>query len=132
MILENSPVVDELAAVIGKITATMNELSAVAEGVSGKINEVLTKGDKEQQVLTDKKLSQPQLEEGRDVQVGGVAEVILRRFDPHDLARYEAQIAKAKKAAQPVEKKQEPVKCQDQPKQGQRQKVKDRDRGIEM
>ena len=86
MILENSPVVDELAAVIGKITAMMDELSATAEGVIGKINEALAKGDKEQQVLTDKKLSQPQPEVGRAVQVGGVAEVILRKHRPSRLS----------------------------------------------
>ena len=40
-------------------------------------------------------------------QVGGVAEVILSRIDPGALARYEAQIAKAKATEQPIEKKQE-------------------------
>ena len=39
-------------------------------------------------------------------QVGGVAEVILRRIDPSALARYEAQLAQAKAAEKPVEKKQ--------------------------
>ena len=39
-------------------------------------------------------------------QVGGVAEVILRRIDPGALARYEAQAAKAKATEPPIEKKQ--------------------------
>ena len=39
-------------------------------------------------------------------QVGGVAEVILRHIDPSALARYQAQIAKAKATEQPIEKKQ--------------------------
>ena len=132
IILENSPVVDELAAVIGKITATMNELSAVAEGVTEKIYQVLAQGDKEQQVLTDEKLHQSQLEDGQATQSGGVAEVILKSLDRCDLVRYEAQIAEAKKAEQPVEKNQEPVKCQDQPKQRQKQRAKKRDHGMEM
>ena len=40
-------------------------------------------------------------------QVGGVAEVILSRIDPSALARYEAQIAKAKVTEPPIENKQE-------------------------
>ena len=40
-------------------------------------------------------------------QADGVAEVILRNIDPDALARYHAQIAKAKATEQPVEKKQE-------------------------
>ena len=131
MILENSPVVGELAEVIEKITATMNELSAVAEGVTEKINQVLAQGDKEQ-VPTDEKLRQSQLEEGQATQGNGVAEVILRRFDPRDIARYEAQIAEATRAEQPIEKKQEPVKCQDQPKPHQKQRAKKRDQGMEL
>ena len=39
-------------------------------------------------------------------QVGGVAEVTLRRIDPDALARYEAQLAKAKAPEPPIEKKQ--------------------------
>ena len=39
-------------------------------------------------------------------QVGGVAEVLLRRIDPDALARYEAQLAQAKAPEQPIEKKQ--------------------------
>ena len=39
-------------------------------------------------------------------QVGGVAEVILSRIDPGALARYEAQLAKAKATEPPIEKKQ--------------------------
>ena len=131
MILENSPVVDELATVIGKITATMNELSAVAEGVTGKINQVLAQGDKEQ-VPTDEKLRQSQLEEGQAAQGNGVAEVILRRFDPRDIARYEAQIAEATRAEQPIEKKQEPVQRQEPPKPRQKQRAKKRDQGMEL
>ena len=131
MILENSPVVDELAAVIGNITATMNEISAAAEGVTGKINEVLAKSDKEQ-VLTDEKLRQSQLEDGQATQSCGVAEVILKSLDPRDLARYEAQIAEAKKAEQPIEKKQEPVQRQEQPKQRQKKRAKERDQGMEL
>ena len=44
MILENSPVVDELAAVIGKIAETMNELSVAAEEVTGKIKSGISEG----------------------------------------------------------------------------------------
>ena len=40
-------------------------------------------------------------------QVGGVAEVILSKISPGDLARYQAQIAKAKTTEPPIEKKQE-------------------------
>ena len=105
MILENSPVVNELAAVIGKITATMNELSAAAADITGKMNRVLAQGDKEP-VVTDEKLRQPQLKEGQAMQGDGVAEVILRGVDPHDLARYQAQIAEAKATAPAIEKKQ--------------------------
>ena len=39
-------------------------------------------------------------------QGSGVAEVILSRIDPDALARYQAQIAQAKAAEQPIEKKQ--------------------------
>ena len=39
-------------------------------------------------------------------QVGGVAEVVLRRIDPDALARYEAQLAQAKAPELPIEKKQ--------------------------
>ncbi len=106
MILENSPVVGELAEVIEKIAATMNELSAAAEEVTGKINRVLAKGDKDQPVVTDKKLRQPQLEAGQTTQADGVAEVILRKIAPGDLARYQAQIAEVKAAEPLVEKKQ--------------------------
>ena len=131
MILENSPVVDELATVIERITATMNELSAAAQGVTGKIDQALAKGNKEQ-VPTDEKLRQSQLEEGQARQGNGVAEMILRRFDPRDIAQYEAQIAKAKKAEQPVEEKQEPVQRQEPPKQRQKERVKKRDQGMEL
>ena len=106
MILENSPVVGELAAVIEAITATMNELSAAAEKVTGKIDQVSAQGDKDQPVMTDRKLRQPQLEAGQATQANGVAEVILRNMAPGDLARYEAPIAEAKVAEQPIEKKQ--------------------------
>ena len=43
----------------------------------------------------------------QSTQADGVAEVILRRIDPHDLARYQAQIAKAKAPEQPIGKTQE-------------------------
>ena len=68
----------------------------------------------------------------QSVQVGGVAEVILRRIDPRDLARYQAQIAEAKKAEQLVEKKPEPVQRQEQPKPRQKKQIKKPDRGMEM
>jgi conjugative relaxase-like TrwC/TraI family protein len=66
------------------------------------------------------------------MQSDGVAEVILRSFDPHDLARYQAQIAKAKAVEQPVEKKPEPVQRQQQAKQHQKKRAKQRDRGMEL
>ena len=81
----------------------MNELSAAAEEVTGKINQVLAQGDKEP-VVTDEKLRQPQLEEGQATQADGVAEVILRNIDPGDLARYQAQIAEAKATEPPLRK----------------------------
>ena len=65
MILESSPVVGELAAVLEEITATMNELSAAAKEVTGKIDQALAQSDKDQPVLADEKLRQPQLEAGR-------------------------------------------------------------------
>ena len=105
MILQSSPVIGELAAVIEEITAVMNELSAAAEEVTEKINQVLTKGDKAQAV-TDEKLRQPQIEAGQATQADGVAEVILKNIAPDDLARYQAQIAKVKAPEQPIEKKQ--------------------------
>ena len=40
-------------------------------------------------------------------QVGGVAEVVLRRIAPDALARYQAQIAKAKTTEPPIEKRTE-------------------------
>ena len=42
----------------------------------------------------------------QSIQADGVAEVILRKIAPDDLARYQAQIAKAKASAQPIEKQQ--------------------------
>ena len=60
------------------------------------------------------------------MQGDGVAEVMLRSIDPCELARYQAQIAKAKATEQPVEKKQEYLK------QRQKQRAKKRDRGMEM
>ena len=106
MILENSPVVGEITEVIGEIAATMNELSVTAEGVAEKISQALAKGDKDQSVVTDRKLRQSQLEAGQATQADGVAEVILRNIAPGELARYEAPIAEAKVAEQPIEKKQ--------------------------
>ena len=106
MILENSPVVGELAEVIEKIAETMNELSAAAEEVTEKIEQVLAKGDKEPPVLTDKRLRQPQPEIGQTTQADGVAEVILRKMTPDNLARYQAQITKAKVPEPPIEDKQ--------------------------
>ena len=105
MILENSPVVGELAEVIEKIAATMNELSAAAEEVTGKIDQVLAQGDKAQVVINEK-LRQPQLEAGQATQADGVAEVILRKMALGNLARYQAQIAEVKAAEPLVEKKQ--------------------------
>ncbi|MEM9947525.1 MAG: hypothetical protein AAF810_15925 [Cyanobacteria bacterium P01_D01_bin.36] len=42
----------------------------------------------------------------QSMQADGVAEVILRKIAPDDLARYQAQTAKAKAPAQPIEKQQ--------------------------
>ena len=117
---------------IGKITATINELSAAAAEVTGKVNEVLAKGDKAQ-ALTYEKLRPPQqLERRPSIQGNGVAEVILRSLNPRDLARHKAQIAETKSKASPVEKKQEPVKRQEPSKQRQKQQAKKRDQGMEM
>ena len=132
LILENLPAADELAAVIEKAAAMMNELSATAGGVTEKINEVLAKGDKAQQTSTDKPRRQPQLEGGQAMQSSGVAEAILRHIDPRDLARYEAQIAEAKKVEKQAEKKQEPVQRQEQLKQRQKKRTKKRDLGMEL
>ena len=132
IILENSPAASELAAVIGKTIAMMNELSAVAMEVTGKVNEVLAKGDKEQ-APTDEKLRQPkQLEGGQAMQGDGFAEVILRGIAPRDLERHQAQIAEAKMTVPSVEKEQEPVKRQEPSKQRQKKRAKERDQGMEM
>ena len=125
IILENLPAVGELAAVIGEIAAVMNELSAAAEKVTGKIDQVLALGDKDQPVLPDEKLRQPQLEAGQATQANGVAEVILRKIAPDELARYQAQIDKAKAAEPSIEKRQKPV-------QRQKQRVKKRNQGMEL
>ena len=77
-------------------------------------------------------IAQPIVGQRPSRQVGGVAEVILKTIDPDALARYEAQIAKAKAAAQPVEKKQEQANGQEPPKQRQQKRTKKRDRGMEM
>ena len=106
MIQENSPVVGEITEVTGNIAATTNELSATAEGVLEKISQVIAKSDKARSGLPDKRLRQPQLEAGQATQANGVAEVILKKIAPGDLARYETQIAEAKVAEQPIEKKQ--------------------------
>ena len=106
MILESLPAVGELAAVIEEITATMKELSVAAEEATGKIDQVLAKGDKNQSVVTDEKLRQPQLEVGQATQANGVAEVILRKIASGELARHQAQIAEAKTPEPPIEKKQ--------------------------
>ena len=106
MILENSPVVSELAAVIEKIAATMNELSTAAEEVTEKISQVLAKEDQDQSVLTNKKLRQSQPGAGQTTQADGVAEVVLRKIAPDALARYQAQIAKAEAPEPSIEKKQ--------------------------
>jgi len=45
-------------------------------------------------------------EQWPSMQANGVAEVVLRKIAPHDLARYEAQIAEAKAIEPPIEKKQ--------------------------
>ena len=132
MILENSPAADEFAAMIEKVAATVNELSATAEGVTEKINEVLAKGDKAQQTSTDKARRQPQLERGQAMQSSGVAEAILRHIDPRDLARYEAQIAEANKVEKQAEKKQEPVQRQERLKPRQKKLAKKRDQGMEL
>ena len=45
-------------------------------------------------------------EQRPSMQANGVAEVVLRKIAPHDLARYETQIAEAKAIEPPIEKKQ--------------------------
>ncbi len=92
---------------------------------------LLAQGDKEQ-VATDEKLCQSQLEKGQAMQGDGVAEVMLRSIDPRDLARHQAQIAEAKTIEQPVEKKQDLVQRQEQSKQRQKKRAKKRDRGMEL
>ena len=66
------------------------------------------------------------------MQVGGVAEVVLRSLGIFDLDQYQAQLAEAQSSELPVEKKQEPVKRQDQPKPRQKKKAKERDQGMEL
>ena len=130
--LENSSEAGDLAAVVGKITATINELSTAAADITGKMNGVLAKGNIEP-VVTDEKLRPPQqLEGGQAIQGDGVAEVILRGIDPHDLACHKAQIAEAKTTALSVEKKQESVKRQEPSKQRQQKQDKKRDQGMEL
>ena len=65
-------------------------------------------------------------------QADRVAEVILRRIAPRDLARYQAQVAEAKATEKQADKKQEPVQRQEQPKPRQKQRVKKRDQGLEL
>ena len=62
------------------------------------------------------------------MQVEGVAETILSGFDSFELEQYRAQLAEAQTSAPPDEKKQEPVKRQEQPKQ----RDKRSDRGMEL
>ena len=66
------------------------------------------------------------------MQSSGVAEAILRHIDPGDLARYEAQIAEAKKVEKQAEKKQEPVQRQEQLNRRQKKRAKKRDQGMEL
>ena len=70
--------------------------------------------------------------QGRSSYGGGVFAAIMRSLDPDVLARYEAQMAEAKRSAQPVEEKQEQAKGQEPPKQRQKQRDKKRDQEIEM
>ena len=62
------------------------------------------------------------------MQVDGVAGVVLRRLEIFDLEQYQAQPAEAQTSEPPDEKKQEPVKRQEQPKQ----RAKKRDQGMEL
>jgi hypothetical protein len=67
-----------------------------------------------------------------DCQLMGVAEVVLRSLGIFDLDQYQAQLADAQPLEPPVEKKQEPVKRQEQLKQHQKQQVKEREQGMEL
>ena len=105
MVLEDLPVIDELAAAIGQMTATMNELSAATEDIAEQIDEATARADKEQGV-TEAELRQPQQEKGQAMQNPDDVEVTSRSIDSDALAGYQNQIAKATATEPPVEEKQ--------------------------
>jgi len=67
-------------------------------------------------------------EHRQSMPVDGVAETILSGFDSFDPEQYQAQPTEARTPELPVDKKQEPVKPQEQPKQ----RAKKRDQGMEL
>ena len=105
MVLEDLPVMDELAVAIGQITATMNELSAATVDITEQINEATARANKEQGV-TEAQLRQPQQGKGQAMQNAGGAEVMSSSIDSDALAGYQNQIAKATATEPPVEEKQ--------------------------
>ena len=105
MLLEDLPVVDELAAAIEQMTATLSELSAATADIAGQVARVAVQ-KKKAQGLTDAKPGQFQKEKGQAMQSDGVAEVISSSLNPGDTAPSENQIAKAMAAEPPTEKKQ--------------------------
>ena len=105
MVLEDLPVMDELAAAIGQMTATMNELSAATEDIAEQIDEATARANKEQDV-TEAKLRQSQQEKGQAMQNAGGAEVMSSSIDSDALAGYQNQTAEAKATEPPAEKKQ--------------------------
>ena len=105
MVLEDLPVVDELAAAIEQMTATMNELSTATEDITEEVNRVALQKHKEQG-LTDTELRQPQPEKGQMMESDGVTEVVSSSLDLGDSARSKNQIATVKPTEPPTEKKQ--------------------------
>ena len=105
MVLEDLPVMDELATAIGQMTATISELSAATEDITESVNSVALQKHKEQS-LTDTKLRQPQLKKGQAIESDSATEVISSSLDLCDSARSKNQIATAKPTEPPAEKKQ--------------------------
>lgn len=76
------------------------QLELTAKAVAGLDGQLEQKAER----LSD--VTKSAVSQRQSTQADGVAEVILKNIAPDDLARYQAQIAKAKAPEQPIEKKQ--------------------------
>ncbi|MEL6263453.1 MAG: MobF family relaxase [Cyanobacteria bacterium J06626_6] len=96
---------EEQAERIGEAAEAIDSGAGQLELTAGAVNQL--NGALEQKA--ERRLSsgtKSTVGQGRSVQADGVAEVILSKIAPDDLARYQAQIAEAKASEPPVEKKQ--------------------------